>query len=376
MTTVASNRSSPTETPTPIIRPPQTGSDEGAGDNDTDPYGVDTPETPDTAELAIAENLSTSEMPALDTDYENVWDGLSASDGTEFDRRDDWRTPKSHAINDDILDFENLASDDIDLRRHLHGQVNVDFTDPIDRLVAAHLIELLDDAGYMIADPSAVAVSIGCDRDRVAATLDRLKRFDPPGVFAANLQECLTLQLDDRDRLDDAMKILLSNLNLLARRDFGVLRKLCGVDDETLARMVQEIKTLNPKPASIFERSVAQPVIPDVLVRRREDGSWLVELNHETLPRVLVNRRYYAVVRGRAQNRQDKDYLHQCFQSANWLVKAMQQRAQTILKVATELVRQQDEFFRKGVRYLRALDPPRRRGGRWRPRKHCQSRDQ
>ncbi|HEY8538003.1 MAG TPA: RNA polymerase factor sigma-54, partial [Steroidobacteraceae bacterium] len=224
-----------------------------------------------------------------------------------------------------------------------------------DRIIATHLLDLLDDSGYLVGDLAQVASVLNCDVARVEATLEKLQRLDPPGVFARNLKECLALQLRDRNRLDPAMAALLDNLDLLARRDIAGLMRVCGVGAEDIADMVAEIKTLNPKPGLAFDRTVLQPIVPDVLMRPAPGGGWIVELNQETLPRVLVNTQYYARISKAARNKAEKDFIVERFNAANWLVKSLHQRAQTILKVATEIVRQQDAFFRHGVRYLRPL---------------------
>jgi len=190
---------------------------------------------------------------------------------------------------------------------------------------------------------------------RWSVSKGRLQRFDPAGLFARSLSECLALQLRERNRLDPAMQALLDNLELLARRDLPQLLRICGVDSEDLTQMISEIRALDPKPAMAFDHSVAPPVTPDVLMRATVGGGWLVELNNDTLPRVLVNTRYYAKVSGASRSKEDKTYLTERFQSANWLVKSLHQRATTILKVATEIVRQQDAFFHRGIQYLRPL---------------------
>jgi RNA polymerase sigma-54 factor len=183
-----------------------------------------------------------------------------------------------------------------------------------------------------------------------------LQEFDPPGVFARDLAECLALQLRDRNRLDPAMQALLDHIELLAKRDFAALRRICGVDDEDLADMVAEIRRLTPKPGLAFGSAPVQPVVPDVFVRPGPDGGWLVELNSDTLPKVLLNKTYYEKVSSSARSAADKSYLAECHQSGTWLVRALDQRARTILKVTTEIVRQQDGFFVHGVRRLRPLN--------------------
>jgi RNA polymerase sigma-54 factor len=182
-----------------------------------------------------------------------------------------------------------------------------------------------------------------------------MQGFEPPGILARDLRESLALQLADLDRLDPAMVALLDNLHLLAAGDLARLRRICAVDQEDLAEMIAEVKALDPKPALAFDHRVAQTVVPDILLRTQRDGSWHLELNSATLPRMLVNNQYHARLAKQARDKAERDYLVDRLQSANWLVKALHQRATTILKVATEIVRQQDAFFRKGVQHLRPL---------------------
>jgi len=175
-------------------------------------------------------------------------------------------------------------------------------------------------------------------------------------VCARNLSECLTIQLKEQNRFDPAMQALLAHLDLVARRDFSSLRRLCGVDDADLSDMIAEIRRLNPKPGLAFGSAVVQPIVPDVFVRVAQDGGWLVELNSDTLPKVLVNQTYYAEVSKTAKKGEEKSYLADCLQTATWLLRALDQRAKTILKVSTEIVRQQDAFFAHGVQFLRPLN--------------------
>jgi RNA polymerase sigma-54 factor len=264
------------------------------------------------------------------------------------------RSAPSTAVGGDLPGLEQTLSRPPTLREHLLAQLSVDLSEPADRVIGAHLIDMVDDAGYLQGELVDVAERLNCPLARVEATLTLLQRFDPPGIFARNLAECLALQLKDRDRFDPAMQTLIDHLPLLANRDAPALMWLCGVDAEDLVEMVAELKALNPKPGLAFDPGSAEPVVPDVLVRRQA-GAWTIELNSETLPRVLVNNRYYSEVSGAARSKADKDYLTERYQQANWLVKALHQRATTILKVATEIVRQQEGFFRHGVQHLRPL---------------------
>jgi len=262
--------------------------------------------------------------------------------------------PRTSAT-DDLPGIEQTLSRPLSLREHLLTQLALDITDPIDRIIGAQLIEMVDEAGYLTGDLAMVAEQLGCPLERVTAVLKRLQRFDPPGICAQNLAECLALQLADRDRLDPAMQKLIEHLPLLANRDAASLMRICGVDAEDLSQMVTEIKALSPKPGLAFDNVTITPVVPDVLLRALPDGSWAVELNSETLPRILVNNRYYAEVNTSARNKVEKEYLAERHQQANWLVKALHQRATTILKVAREIVRQQEGFFRHGVQHLKPL---------------------
>ena len=251
--------------------------------------------------------------------------------------------------------LEQTLARPVGLREHLSEQISVDVADPADRLIALQLIDLLDDSGYLPADLDFLAERFSCPVERIDAVVRRLHGMDPLGVFARSLSECLAIQLREKDRLDPAMQAMLDNLELLAKRDKTGLCRVCGVDAEDLADMVAEIQELNPRPAAVFQEEPVQPLVPDILMRRLPNGSWVVELNSETLPRVLVNNAYYATVSRQVRQKQEKEYLSERFSAANWLVKALHQRATTILKVATELVRQQAGFFEHGVSHLRPL---------------------
>jgi RNA polymerase sigma-54 factor len=223
-------------------------------------------------------------------------------------------------------------------------------------MIGQHLIDLVDEAGYLRGDLPAVAEKLGAPLAEIEAVLVILQTFDPVGVCARDLAECLTIQLRERNRYDPAMAALVANLDLLAKRDFGVLKRVTGVDEEDLIDMVAEVRRLNPKPGLAFGGGVVQPIVPDVFVRPAPDGSWNVELNADTLPRVLVNQSYYASVSKTAKNEKEKNFLAECFQTATWLTRSLDQRARTILKVSTEIVRQQDAFLAHGVQHLRPLN--------------------
>lgn len=260
------------------------------------------------------------------------------------------------ASNDDDYNLEAFVAAETTLSGHLAEQLAVAFPDPMRRMIGQYLIDLVDDAGYVPADLGDADEKLGTSREEVEAVLAVLQKFDPPGVCARNLSECLAIQLRERDRYDPAMQALIENLDLLAKRDIASLRKICGVDDEDIADMIGEIRHLNPKPGLKLGSAKTQSVVPDVYVRPGPDGGWHVELNSDTLPKVLVNQVYYSQLSKTIRKDGDKSYFTDCLQNATWLVRALDQRARTILKVATEIVRQQDGFFTQGVAHLRPLN--------------------
>jgi RNA polymerase sigma-54 factor len=260
------------------------------------------------------------------------------------------------ASNDDDYNLEAFVAAETTLADHLAEQLAVAFADPVRRMIGQYLIDLVDEAGYLPPDLGDAADKLGASAAEVAAVLAALQTFDPPGVCARNLSECLAIQLRERDRYDPAMRALVENLDLLAKRDIAALRRICGVDDEDIADMIGEIRHLDPKPGLKFGSAKAQSVVPDVYVRPGPDGGWHVELNSDTLPKVLVNQVYYSELSKTIRKDGDKSYFTDCLQNATWLVRALDQRARTILKVATEIVRQQDGFFTQGVAHLRPLN--------------------
>jgi RNA polymerase sigma-54 factor len=310
-------------------------------------------EVADTAHLAQADTLPSEAAAPLDADFGETYDPGSVADGA----------PLSQAINGhggphdfaaDERDIEDIADARRPLRDYLGEQLRLSFDDPVDRLIGAHLIALLCPAGRLTAEPAAIADAMAVPLDRIEAVRTRMMRFDPTGLFARDLKECLAAQLAERNRLDPAMAALLDNLDMLARRDMRRLLAICDVDADDLTDMIAEIRALDPKPAASYEAAPVQLVVPDVLMRPGPDDGWLIELNPETMPRLLVNDRFFARVAPYAR-KEERLFLVEHLASANWLVRSLQQRAQTILKVAAEIIRRQDAFLRRGVAHLRPL---------------------
>jgi RNA polymerase sigma-54 factor len=251
--------------------------------------------------------------------------------------------------------LEQRLSEPETLRTSLQNQVNLEFDSDLERLVGTALIDLLDENGYLTEPLHSVAETLGCAEELVEAVHDRLQTFEPTGIFARNLRECLALQLAERDRLDPRMESLLDNLDLVAEGDFDRLSRRCKVNAEDLGRMLSELRSLDPRPALRLSTAVAQALVPDILMRADGRGGWILELNPDTLPRVLVNRNYYAEVSTHCRSKAEREYLTERLGQANWLVKALHQRATTILRVTSEVVAQQDAFFRHGIQHLKPL---------------------
>ncbi len=271
-------------------------------------------------------------------------------------RYSEWAGIGSGGRDDSDYNLEAFLAVETTLAGWLREQLMLAVTDPVQRMIGQYLIDLVDEAGYLAGDLDAVAEKLGTSLKDVEAVLAVLQDFDPSGICARDLSECLARQLKERDRLDPAMQALIGRLDLLAKRDFATLKKVCGVGDEDLVEMVAEIRRLNPKPGLAFGSTIVQPIVPDVFVRSGPDGDWIVELNSDTLPKVLLNQSYYSQVSAAARRDTEKSYVAECLQNATWLVRALDQRARTILKVAKEIVRQQDAFFARGVEHLRPLN--------------------
>ncbi len=299
----------------------------------------------------------------LDARSDDVYEAESPSDGGPDPSSQggpsaqlDWSKAGSGKQRSEDFDLEAITAEEKSLRDHLDDQLQITGLIESDRLIASRLIEETDEAGFMRGDVHEIAAQLGVEFEDVEAVLKTCQGFEPTGVMARNLQECLSLQLIERDRFDPAMQALIANLELAGRRDFKRLAEICGVDLEDVTDMLAELRTLTPRPGAAFAGDAAPAITPDVFVREMPNGAFSVELNADTLPRVLIDRTYYAEVAGLAKREEDKQFLTECQASANWLIKSLDQRARTILKVASEIVRQQDGFFVSGVRALRPLN--------------------
>jgi RNA polymerase sigma-54 factor len=295
---------------------------------------------------------------AIDTPYQDD-DSRAPSAETSDDvyKSNEWANVGGGGANyGDDREFSETLTKEISLWEHLTDQLHVATRDPQQLFVGAYLIDLIDDAGYLRESVEDVAERLGAEIDDVERTLKLIQSFDPAGVGARDLKECLRIQLAEQNRLDPAMRAFIDNIELLAKGDLRGLIKATNADEEDVRDMIAEVRALTPKPGYAYGGEMVQTVTPDVIVRQAADGGWKVELNSETLPKILVNRTYYAEVSKVKARDDDAEFLTHHFANANWLAKSLDQRARTILKVASEIVRQQDAFFIHGVKHLRPLN--------------------
>ncbi|MEM8772390.1 MAG: RNA polymerase factor sigma-54 [Pseudomonadota bacterium] len=311
------------------------------------------------SEVDLSSDASLKEASdSLDAEYSDVDPNSSQSEAAQSDyQTNDWASAGSGAKPlDDDRQFDAALTKEISLADHLTEQLHVATRDPAQLFLGAYLIDLIDEAGYLRDTLEEIADRLGADLSDVESTHALITTFDPCGVGARDLKECLALQLTDANRFDPAMRAFLDNIELLAKGDLKGLMRASRSDEDDVRDMIAEVRALTPKPGYAYGGGAVQAVAPDVFVRKRADGAWKVELNSDTLPRVLVNQRYYAEISAARSSEEDKSFVTDQFASANWLAKSLDQRARTILKVSSEIVRQQDGFFAYGIKHLRPLN--------------------
>jgi len=290
----------------------------------------------------------------IDYDHENFHQDSAADSMRGLDGGLGLNGSAGSAGSGEAPDFDSFATAGQSLQEHLLAQAG-EVLSGKDLLIAGQIIEQIDETGYLLTPLLDIAQRLSAPLAEVERILAVIQTFDPSGVGARSLSECLAIQAREADRYDPAMARLIDNLDYLAKGNLAALKRICGVDDEDLGDMIRELRAYDPKPGCRYAQpDGAEAIVPDVFVARRR-GGWAIELNSATLPRLLVNRSYYAELASGPQDKQSRAWLSECLASANWLTKALDQRARTIVKVATEIVRQQDGFFRGGVAHLRPL---------------------
>ncbi|MFK7902437.1 MAG: RNA polymerase factor sigma-54 [Nitratireductor sp.] len=343
---------------TPNIEPEKT--------QDVEPLEIST--KLETSSAALEENLGTSIENEFDTDRSGGEAGNSDSLGPLSGGALQQENSKAQnslsssapisggAVNyDSDYNLENFVAGERTLRDHLGQQLAMMRMSQSERLVCAEIIDSLDPDGYFRKELTAIATDLGVLESEALDALEIVQSMEPTGIGARDLNENIALQLKEKNRFDPAMELLVQNLDMLAKKDFNGLSKLCSLSLSDIMDMVEEIRVLDPRPARKFDQSPTQEIIIDVFVNSQPDGSFKIELNNEALPKVLINETYQATVKKGVKNRQDKAYIDECIQNANWLTKSLEQRAQTILKVTAEIVKQQDEFFAYGIKHLKPM---------------------
>lgn len=318
------------------------------------PVVTDTGDVRDTLDQGDAIGTAGSIAEQYDTDVSNVFPEQVGQDSLSQSLASN-RTGPSMVGPGEASDIDDYVATKPSLSDHIREQMSLMTLDPQSQLIGHHLIDNLNETGYMTADCEAIATQLGAEPAQVETVLKALQGCDPIGIFARDVAECMALQLREKDRLDPLMQKLLEHLDLVASHDTAQLQRTIGASQEDLAEMLMELRALDPRPGRAFDGSSVQAVVPDVFVRPGNGGAWAIELNNDILPRVLVDRVYYASVTKKARDAAEKTFLVDCLQTANWLTKSLDQRAQTILKVATEIVRQQDAFLVHGVAHLKPM---------------------
>jgi len=302
----------------------------------------------------IGEGRGADDRP-LDIDTGSIDRDRDTGDGQRGLDDASWGSDLRGPASEDGPGIDERASSGETLTEHLEAQVGA-VTDDL-RLagIARYIIGQLDDAGYLPATLGEIAADLGIEPEEAEDGLAVVQSLDPTGIGARTLSECIALQAKEADRYDPCMAKLIDNLDLVARGELSRLKRMCAVDDEDFADMLAELRSYDPKPGMRFGGEPSGAVTPDILITPRTDGGWDIALNQATLPRLIVNRGYYVELKGTCDDKSSRAWLSDKLADANWLIKALDQRQRTILKVATELVKQQDGFFRHGVSQLKPL---------------------
>ena len=306
-----------------------------------------------TSDQLMAQGQGEGEAP-LDIDASALDRDRDTGDGVRGDG--EWGSAMaSGASHADLPDFDANRAAHTTLTEHLNAQVGAVACNPREAFVARHIIGLLDEAGYLRTDLRQIAVDLAVGMDCVEDALETVQMLDPTGVGARDLAECLALQAREANRYDPCMRSLIDNLDLVARGDVSRLKRLCGVEDEDFADMLRELRGYDPRPGLAFAPATDDAIVPDILLTPTDSGGWDINLNEDTLPRLVVNRSYYVQLSEGSPDKRAKSWLKEKLADAHWLIRALDQRQKTILKTAAEIVKQQDGFFRRGVSELRPL---------------------
>lgn len=310
---------------------------------------IDTRETQDSETLDTADALEQKEMPEelpLDASWDTIYTAGTPS-GTSGDY-----------IDDELPVYQGETTQT--LQDYLMWQVELTPFSDTDRAIATSIVDAVDDTGYLTVPLEDILESMGdeeIDIDEVEAVLKRIQRFDPVGVAAKDLRDCLLIQLSQFDKttpwLEEARLIISDHLDLLANHDFRTLMRVTRLKEDVLKEAVNLIQSLDPRPGQSIQTGEPEYVIPDVLVRKH-NGHWTVELNSDSIPRLQINQ-HYASMCNNARNDGDSQFIRSNLQDAKWLIKSLESRNDTLLRVSRCIVEQQQAFFEQGEEYMKPM---------------------
>ncbi|CAD5675110.1 RNA polymerase factor sigma-54 [Escherichia coli] len=310
---------------------------------------IDTRETQDSETLDTADALEQKEMPEelpLDASWDTIYSAGTPS-GTSGDY-----------IDDELPVYQGETTQT--LQDYLMWQVELTPFSDTDRAIATSIVDAVDDTGYLTVPLEDILESMGdeeIDIDEVEAVLKRIQRFDPVGVAAKDLRDCLLIQLSQFDKttpwLEEARLIISDHLDLLANHDFRTLMRITRLKEDVLKEAVNLIQSLDPRPGQSIQTGEPEYVIPDVLVRKH-NGHWTVELNSDSIPRLQINQ-HYASMCNNARNDGDSQFIRSNLQDAKWLIKSLESRNDTLLRVSRCIVEQQQAFFEQGEEYMKPM---------------------
>lgn len=278
-------------------------------------------------------------------DYENRWDN-DTNVGNSKNHSEDYNDPGTI--------IERTQSDKISLKTILLNQAQLEFSDSEEKEIAEILIDYVDPSGLIKEDILEISSFSGFSLERIENVLCRMQTFEPSGVFARNLKECLIIQLKNIDSYNKTNQTIIENIELLGNGNLKGLKKITGLSDENLKTEIKLIRSLNPKPGTIYDEGGHNIAHPDVIVTKNKD-EWNVELNNSTLPKVCVNDSYVKEIEKLECKDSDKKYINESLNSARWLIKAIEQRNITTLKISSEIINQQKDFFEKGKKFLKPM---------------------
>ncbi|MEL8466674.1 RNA polymerase factor sigma-54 [Escherichia coli] len=310
---------------------------------------IDTRETQDSETLDTADALEQKEMPEelpLDASWDTIYTAGTPS-GTSGDY-----------IDDELPVYQGETTQT--LQDYLMWQVELTPFSDTDRAIATSIVDAVDDTGYLTVPLEDILESMGdeeIDIDEVEAVLKRIQRFDPVGVAAKDLRDCLLIQLSQFDKttpwLEEARLIISDHLDLLANHDFRTLMRVTRLKEDVLKEAVNLIQSLDPRPGQSIQTGEPEYVIPDVLVRKH-NGHWTVELNSDSIPRLQINQ-HYASMCNNARNDGDSQFIRSNLQDAKWLIKSLESCNDTLLRVSRCIVEQQQAFFEQGEEYMKPM---------------------